>query len=118
MIDDVLEIALGDSGPALEGICRGGDGQPFDLTGATVRIGIRRYRTTTVVYSGYADIVGDPANAHVRRALSATLVALLGVGEYEYEFEARRGDEVATFPGGAVKPRFRIVRDIVPEPEP
>lgn len=118
MLEDVLEIALGDTGPALEGICRGGDGAAVDLTGRTVRVGIRRYRTTVTVHSADAEIVGDPEDGRVKFAWPAGLTTTLGVGEYEYEFELRGGGEVATFPGGASKPRFRIVRDIVPEPTP
>lgn len=49
----------------------------------------------------------------MRFTWSAGLTTTLGVGDYEYEFEAIRRTDVATFPGDGMA-RFRIVQDIVP----
>jgi hypothetical protein len=106
-------IKIGDTLPALEGICTGGDGLPVDLTSATVRVGIRRQRHTNVLHTGTAVIVGDPTEGRVRFAWPEGLTTTFGVGDYEYEFEVKRGADVATFPGDGMA-RFRIVRDIVP----
>lgn len=109
-------IKRGDTSPALEGICRGGDGQPADLTGATVRVAIRRRGTAAVVLLANAEIVGDPTAGRVRYQWQPGETAALS-GDYEYELEARRNDEVATFPGEGYA-TFRVWGDIVPEPAP
>ncbi len=113
-MSSVPEFALGDSF-TLSGTCRGASG-PADLTDATVRVGIRRYRGRGYVLNEEATIVGDPEGGATSYAVTPEKCAELGLGEYEYEFEARRGEDyVATFPASD-KPRFAIVAGIVPDP--
>lgn len=89
-------IKQNDRREPIERVLRGSDGNPVDLTGATVRF-IMRATDGTIKVDNAATIVGTPTAGRARYSWGATDTNT--VGTFEAEFEVTFGDGTKqTFP--------------------
>ncbi len=82
-------IKQGDTLPVITATLTGADGNPIDLTGASVKFNMRR-RSTPVIDHGTCTIVGAATDGVVSYAWTAEDTA--NDGEYRAEFEITFGD--------------------------
>lgn len=89
-------IKQNDTSPAITAELRDADGQPVDLSGASVRFHMRKSGQNDVVVDQSASVV-DSADALVRYAWADADTATAGV--YQAEFEVTYADQsIETFP--------------------
>lgn len=105
-------IKLGDQLPVLEGDLLEADGSAVDLTGATVKLGVRRKDTRGALLNTAAAVSGDPTLGRARYAWAAGDTSTLGVGEFEGEFQVSWPDgRKGSFPSDGYIP-IVVLRDI------
>src|SRR5688572_10606776 len=102
-------IKQGDRREPIERVLRGSDGNPVDLTGATVRFIMRAIGGAMKVDQA-ASIVGTPTAGRARYSWGATDTDT--VGTFEAEFEVTFGDGTKqTFPNRSYIP-VAVVEDL------
>lgn len=115
---NVAEYAIkrGDADPPLEFQCIGTDGNPADLTGVdSLVVGFRRSGETGFALLKDATIVDpSPSSQLCRVVWDLDDTDTLGVGDIEFEAEAKRAGRPSTFAGRGYGV-FEIWQDIVPD---
>lgn len=111
-------IKKGDDEPALERVLEGVNGNPANLTGATVRFLMKRVGASTPKVDAECEIVEDPeADPPITPEDGTVSYAWTGTdtdtaGEYDAEFEVTyAGGEQETFPSDSYL-RIRVTRDL------
>lgn len=98
-----FNIKRGDTTPPIESELQDNDGQPVDLTGASVRFLMKPRGGPTLTVDGAADVDADPTTGRVSYSWVGPVGVTLGdtdeAGEYAAEWEVTFADgSVQTFP--------------------
>jgi hypothetical protein len=94
-MSQVIRLVTGDNRPYIKLTLRDADGQPINLTGATVRVFFRAVGTTTILSTIPCSLIGDGSTGQAQFNFPNNTLDV-EPGAYEGEIEIDFGGEIQT----------------------